>query len=64
MNWKNAVFALAAAPPGQRKRKVAEIPRYGGISSSHFGLDPRETRFAWKRRSKGVICSFASQGKT
>ena len=25
MNGKNAVFALAAMPPGQRKRKVAEI---------------------------------------
>jgi len=27
MNGKNAVFALAAMPPGQRKRKVAEILR-------------------------------------
>ena len=27
MKRKNAVFALAAVPPGQRKRKVAEILR-------------------------------------
>jgi|GEM_PF-3982743 len=27
MNGKNAVFAWAAAPPGRRKRKMAEILR-------------------------------------
>ena len=35
MKRKNAVFALAAAPPGQRKRKEAEFPCYAGNSSAH-----------------------------
>ena len=64
MKRKNAVFALAATPPGQRKRKVDEMSRHGGISPAYYGFGPRETCFAWKRRSKGAICSFASQGKT
>ena len=45
---KTAVFILAATPLGQRKRKIAEMPRYVGISAIYYGFDPRETHFAWK----------------